>query len=655
MVVQEQQSLQREEQRKPLHEENEEQGNPLIRSREQEASPSATKPSLAPANQAGEAAPGAETSAHDAPSLIMPDSKPVPDVGERDAEGSSISSSGDGNADDGDDENSHKQPAHQSPLTTRMRSSFFAIDGRGPIAMIQMARIHVGAIVNHEWVQWGILAIIAFNSFMMGLETFSFIEENENASHAFSVIDRACLVVFTVEVSLQFFYRGLYFFMDAWLVFDIGIVVLSWVFEGELQIVRAFRIFRAVRLFTRFKPLRNLVTALAEVSTAASAICFLLTLIVYIYAVLFTELFSDLELSQPYFKTLDASLFTCIELITMDNWGELSREVMKYKSWAWAPITIFIGQTSLIIANIFVAVICDAVSVADEKLRHFDLGIRRTDSSGELTYTPKSPWEELAETQERVDAVQRHVDDMVASQQQVLTMLDNLGTELARLRAQRLASNDREAQLRIELEAKREYERNMMKSDTMILASPISSRKSVMARQNSLRSLRSRESHVSDSRSSHSKSDRGSGNGKGGQKFSGLGLNVTTRKPTRLKRRSSHSPKRNDGGRKLSLSNFLDRSEHIRPRERGRSRHSGNSVSPKRDSDNSSQGPGLRRTSGSRRHLLDRDSHASRSSRDSGSAAPPPPPGANNRRSFYREYSRSTQGDESAGSLVGIE
>jgi hypothetical protein len=42
------------------------------------------------------------------------------------------------------------------------------------------------------------------------------------------------------------------------LVFDLVIIVTSWTFS-QVQIIRAFRIFRALRLITRVKVMKNLV------------------------------------------------------------------------------------------------------------------------------------------------------------------------------------------------------------------------------------------------------------------------------------------------------------------------------------------------------------------------------------------------------------
>ena len=76
--------------------------------------------------------------------------------------------------------------------------------------------------------------------------------------------------------------QGYTLFMDGWLVFDLVIVVLSWSLES-LQIIRAFRIFRALRIITRIETMRNLVAALFDIMPRLGAITALLVLIFYIF------------------------------------------------------------------------------------------------------------------------------------------------------------------------------------------------------------------------------------------------------------------------------------------------------------------------------------------------------------------------------------
>ena len=126
------------------------------------------------------------------------------------------------------------------------------------IDMIQEFRYHCGVFVNDNRVQLFIVALIAINALMMGIGTFDFVTENPNVDAAFEMVDMIFLIIFTVELGMQFAFYGWRLLSDGWLVFDTIIIVLSWAF-AQVQIIRAFRIFRAFRLITRIKVLKNLV------------------------------------------------------------------------------------------------------------------------------------------------------------------------------------------------------------------------------------------------------------------------------------------------------------------------------------------------------------------------------------------------------------
>jgi uncharacterized membrane protein YphA (DoxX/SURF4 family) len=196
-----------------------------------------------------------------------------------------------------------------------------------------------GEAVNHPRVQMSIVALIAVNALMMGIGTFDFIKNYPDRERAFELTDRCFLMIFTIELFVQFIYRGSMLLTDGWLVFDLVIIVTSWAF-AELQIIRAFRIFRALRLITRVQVMQNLVigtfcrrpltvptstttltypllSALFGVMPRMVAIGLLLFLVSYIFAVMFTQLFKDLyergKTDADYFGRLDE---TFCELVT---------------------------------------------------------------------------------------------------------------------------------------------------------------------------------------------------------------------------------------------------------------------------------------------------------------------------------------------------
>jgi hypothetical protein len=124
--------------------------------------------------------------------------------------------------------------------------------------VVDQFRFNCGMLVNNPKVEFTIVIFIAVNAIMMGIGTYSFVRESEQLDHVFEVVDLTFLIIFTTELALQFVYHGWRLLLDGWLVFDLLIITLSWSFAST-QIVRAFRIFRALRLVTRIKTMKNLI------------------------------------------------------------------------------------------------------------------------------------------------------------------------------------------------------------------------------------------------------------------------------------------------------------------------------------------------------------------------------------------------------------
>ena len=119
-------------------------------------------------------------------------------------------------------------------------------------------RYNCGMLVNNGHVQFAIIVLIAVNALMMGIGTFDIVKDNPEVENIFETVDFVFLVIFTVELGMQFVYHGWRLILDGWLVFDLIIITTSWSFQS-VQIIRAFRIFRALRLVTRIKIMKNLI------------------------------------------------------------------------------------------------------------------------------------------------------------------------------------------------------------------------------------------------------------------------------------------------------------------------------------------------------------------------------------------------------------
>lgn len=302
-------------------------------------------------------------------------------------------------------------------------------------AFMRRFRLMCGELVEDPRVQLIIIILILLNAIMMGLATFDFVTNDERTNRAFDITDRVFLTLFTIESTLQLIYRGPSLFKDGWLVFDFVIVVISWTLES-LQIIRAFRIFRALRLVTRLVALKSLLMALGNVLPRIYAITAMLALVFYIYAVLFVELFGELELSEDYFNTLPNALFTCMQMMTLD-WAEVTREVIGYYEWAGILICSFISITGFIVFNLIVAVVCDAVSIIDKKIRkeeeEYSEEMKLLEQNERENMTAQQKW---MQAQKRINELTSEIEEMKEHQRKLVASITKLanawqGQELA--------------------------------------------------------------------------------------------------------------------------------------------------------------------------------------------------------------------------------
>lgn len=267
-----------------------------------------------------------------------------------------------------------------------------------------------GRIVNDDMFQVFIVMLIIANAAMMGIGTYDFVEDNPKLNKAFEFADLTFLIIFTIESTLQIGYHGYQLFQDGWLTFDLLVVFFSWTLN-EMQVFRAMRVFRAFRLVARLAVLKDLVNAIVAVLPRIGSIMLLFGLVLYIYAVLCTILYGEErygEDNEDYFGRIDYSLFTLFQFVTLENWGEISREIKDVHASFTYIVLSFLTVSSFILYSLVVAVVCDAVAVVehpDIALRNFEEQMKR----------------EKKKTKKRVIKLTRHLDDLSQQQMEVLT------------------------------------------------------------------------------------------------------------------------------------------------------------------------------------------------------------------------------------------
>jgi len=174
-------------------------------------------------------------------------------------------------------------------------SRFFSQDNRACIDRpfsreslfdyLQLIRKTCGLLVNSNRMQTLLVILIAIDALMIGIATYPFVRLDPKLTKKFNFFDSICLIVFTVELMLQFIFHGWRLFLNGWLLFDTSIVVTSWALS-RIQFARSFRILRAFRLITRAQVMQNMLLAIIKASherhNFASGAC-QLCLLSYVY------------------------------------------------------------------------------------------------------------------------------------------------------------------------------------------------------------------------------------------------------------------------------------------------------------------------------------------------------------------------------------
>lgn len=229
-----------------------------------------------------------------------------------------------------------------------------------PPASTLTLREKLRTIITHPQWEKFIMAVIIFNALTLGMQTSKTITSNwGNFLH---FIDNLVLIIFVVEIVARIFVYRLAFFTRPWNWFDfiiVGIALLPT--NGNLSVLRAFRILRALRLVSTVDSMRRVVDGLLTALPGMASIMALMGLIFYVFAVMSTMMFG--EKHPDLFGTLGESFFTLFQVMTLESWSTgVARLVMVNFPNSWIFFAVFILTTTFAVLNLFIGIIVDAMS-----------------------------------------------------------------------------------------------------------------------------------------------------------------------------------------------------------------------------------------------------------------------------------------------------
>jgi len=243
------------------------------------------------------------------------------------------------------------------------------------------------AIARNTWFEGITLAIIAVNSVWIAVD----IDLNEAASileakPVFILIDNFFLAFFTFEWCMRFlaFREKKLCLQDGWFVFDSVLLFLMWIdtyilpiflkvshFKGAgdtsvFKLLRMMRITRMARMARLLKALPELTILIKGIWVAARSVFFtlwLLTIIVYIFAVAFRQLTDGLPIQERYFKSVPFSMKSLLLYGVLPDQAEIIENIGDEHFLLGAFSLVFILLASLTVMNMLIGVLVEVVSV----------------------------------------------------------------------------------------------------------------------------------------------------------------------------------------------------------------------------------------------------------------------------------------------------
>lgn len=209
-----------------------------------------------------------------------------------------------------------------------------------------------------------IVLIILINSIVLGLITSEAIYAKFGELLEF--ILSACVVIFTVEITLRIIAKGWKFFLNGWNIFDFLLITMALMPEtGAAITFRVFRVLRALRMVSSMKKLRHIVSAILVSAPHVFWAAVLEMIIFYIFGIMGQNLFH--EAFPQWFGTLGETVYTLFQVTTLESWSMgIARPVMKVYPWAWCYFVPFVMISSYIVLNVVVGVVVNATSDISE-------------------------------------------------------------------------------------------------------------------------------------------------------------------------------------------------------------------------------------------------------------------------------------------------
>ena len=254
---------------------------------------------------------------------------------------------------------------------------------------MQQASKFAESLVSRPAFEYTIIGLIIATGVLLGLGTFSGLERSYGELMHWG--NQIILGLFIVEALLKMLAKAPRvddYFRDGWNVFDFLVIVIALVpATGDYaMIARLARLLRVLRLISAVRELRLIVAALVRSIPSVGHVILLMSIIVYIYAIIGYQLFHQHD--PKHWGSLGISVLTLFNIITLEGWTIVMENAMELHSWSWVYFVSYVVAGTFVVINLFIAIIINNLDEAKaERLRELEPPVSREDLLRELRTT----------------------------------------------------------------------------------------------------------------------------------------------------------------------------------------------------------------------------------------------------------------------------
>lgn len=241
-------------------------------------------------------------------------------------------------------------------------------------------------LVQDPRFQMGVLIVILLNALLVGLETSAPLVARHGV--LFALCNTLILVVFVAELAIRVLAHGRRFgdfLRDGWNLFDVVVIGLSLVpgVGAFATVARVARVLRVARLVSLSPKLRLIVGTMMRSIPSLTHVSLLLSLLLYIYAVMGVNLFAQDD--PEHWGSLGRALLTLFQMLTLEGWVEIQAQSLQRYPFAWLYYGSFVIVAVFVVVNLFIAVVLNNLDEIREEDRQAAL------AAAERTQTTAAP------------------------------------------------------------------------------------------------------------------------------------------------------------------------------------------------------------------------------------------------------------------------